>query len=73
MALQVGGALGVAVIGSVLSTRYQGHLATALAGQHLPAAVTHTIFGSLGGALAVAGTAGGARGALLAQPPAPRS
>ncbi len=66
VALQVGGALGVAVIGSVLSTRYQGHLATALAGQHLPAAVTHTILGSLGGALAVAGTAGGARGALLA-------
>ena len=31
VALQVGGALGVAVIGSVLSTRYQDHMTTALA------------------------------------------
>ena len=66
VALQVGGALGVAVIGSALATRYQNHMSTALAGQHLPAGVTHTILGSLGGALAVADRAGGARGALLA-------
>ena len=33
VALQVGGALGVAVIGSVLSARYQSHLTRALAGQ----------------------------------------
>jgi hypothetical protein len=66
VALQVGGALGVAVIGSVLSTRYQDHLTTALAGRHLPAAAVQTILGSLGGALAVAGRAGGASGALLA-------
>ena len=32
VALQVGGALGVAVIGSMLSTRYQDHMTTALAG-----------------------------------------
>ncbi len=32
VALQVGGALGVAVIGSVMSTRYQDHLTAALAG-----------------------------------------
>jgi EmrB/QacA subfamily drug resistance transporter len=38
VALQVGGALGVAVIGSVLSTRYQDHMRAALAGRHLPAA-----------------------------------
>jgi hypothetical protein len=31
VALQVGGALGVAVIGSMLSTRYQDHMTTALA------------------------------------------
>jgi hypothetical protein len=37
-----------------------------LAGQHVPIAALHTILGSLGGALAVAGTAGGATGALLA-------
>ncbi len=66
MALQVGGALGVAVIGSVLSTRYQDHISTALAGRHVQAAAAHTILGSLGGALAVAAHAGGAAGALLA-------
>jgi EmrB/QacA subfamily drug resistance transporter len=65
VALQVGGALGVAVIGSVLSTRYQDHMSTALAGRQVSAAATHTILGSLGGALAVAGHAGAA-GALLA-------
>ena len=66
VALQVGGALGVAVIGSVLSTRYQDHMSTALAGRHVPAAATHTILASLGGALAVAADARGAAGALLA-------
>jgi hypothetical protein len=39
VALQVGGALGVAVIGSVLSTRYQARMTAALAGRHLSAAV----------------------------------
>jgi EmrB/QacA subfamily drug resistance transporter len=67
VALQVGGALGVAVIGSVLSTRYQGHMTAALAGQHVPAAAMHTILGSLGGALTVADDVGGATGPLLAQ------
>ena len=66
VALQVGGALGVAVIGSVLATRYQDHMSTALAGRHVPAAAAPTILGSLGGALAVAAHAGGAAGALLA-------
>ena len=66
VALQVGGALGVAVIGSVLSTRYQDHMTTALAGRHVPTAATHIILGSLGAALTVAAHAGGAVGALLA-------
>jgi hypothetical protein len=66
VALQVGGALGVAVIGSVLSTRYQDHMRAALAGRHLPAAATQAILGSLGDALAVAARTGGATGALLA-------
>ncbi len=35
VALQIGGALGVAVIGSTLSTRYQGRMTAALAGRHL--------------------------------------
>ncbi len=48
-------------------------MTTALAGQRVPAAATHTILGSLGGALAVAANAGGAAGALLGAPQAPRS
>jgi len=66
VALQVGGALGVAVIGSVMSTRYQDHLAAALGGRHMPAALTHTILASIGGALAIADTVGGTTRALLA-------
>ena len=67
MALQVGGAIGVAVVGSVLATRYQGHMGRALAGRRLPVDITHTILSSFGGALAVAGRVGGASGALLAR------
>lgn len=63
--LQVGGALGVGVIGSLLSDRYQHLLAPALSGHHLPRPVEHTILGSLGGALEVARTVGGGTGALL--------
>jgi EmrB/QacA subfamily drug resistance transporter len=64
-ALQVGGALGVAVIGSVLSTRYQSAMNALLIGRHLPAAVLQDILGSLGGALAVARAVGGPLGAGL--------
>jgi DHA2 family multidrug resistance protein-like MFS transporter len=56
----------VAVIGSVMSTRYRSHLTAALAGRGVPGAVSHTILGSLGGALTVAGDVGGVTGALLA-------
>jgi EmrB/QacA subfamily drug resistance transporter len=66
VALQVGGALGVAVIGSVLSACYQSHLTRALAGHYVPASALHAITGSLGGALTVADTAGGTTAALLA-------
>ena len=62
VAIQVGGALGVAVIGSALSTRYQHHLSAVLAGQHVPAAVAHTALGSIGGALDVAAGAAAGRG-----------
>src|ERR1035441_5484021 len=65
--MQVGGALGVAVIGSLLSTRYQDRLTTSMAGYHVPHAVSTTILGSLGGALGVAAHLGGTLGALLAQ------
>ncbi len=65
--LQVGGALGVAVIGSLLSTRYQGHMTSALAPYHVPQAAMNTILGSLGGALAVAARVGDLLGRELAQ------
>jgi EmrB/QacA subfamily drug resistance transporter len=64
--LQVGGALGVAVIGSLLNTRYQDRMTSALAPYHVPHAVMQTILGSLGGALAVADRLGGALGTELA-------
>jgi EmrB/QacA subfamily drug resistance transporter len=63
--MQVGGAVGVAVIGSVLSTRYQDHMHTVLAGRQIPAVAAHAILGSIGGALAVAKVAGGFLGAEL--------
>ena len=66
VALQVGGALGVAVIGSVMLTRYQDHMNAVLLGRHVPASVAPTILGSLGGALAVAASVGGSTGVLLA-------
>jgi len=67
VALQVGGALGVAVLGSVMLTRYQNHMGTVLAGRHLPTTASQAINGSLGGALAVAKSVGGSTGVLLAQ------
>ena len=64
-AIQVGGALGVAVVGSLLSTRYGDNVTAALAGQHVPAAALGAIRGSLDGALAVAARVPGSEGALL--------
>ncbi len=64
--IQVGGALGVAVVGSLLSTRYQDRMTVALAPYHLPHAIGTTILGSIGGALGVAARVGGTTGHLLA-------
>ena len=64
-ALQTGGALGVAVLGSLLNGRYRGDLAPRLAALHVPRAVSNVVTGSLGGALQVAGRVGGQTGALL--------
>ena len=64
--IQVGSALGVAVIGSLLSTRYQDRMTAALAPYHLPHAIENTILGSVGGALDVAARVGGTTGHLLA-------
>src|ERR1035437_2509816 len=44
--MQVGGALGVAVVGSLLSTRYQHRISDTLAPFHVPQAVEQTIRGS---------------------------
>ena len=56
-AIQLGGALGVAVVGSLLATRYQDRMTGALSGRPLPG----TVKNSLGGALAAA-RAGGTTG-----------
>jgi len=65
-ALQTGGALGVAILGSLLNSRYQGRLTPLLSGRGVPASVAHVITGSLGGALEVASRVGGGLGAALA-------
>jgi EmrB/QacA subfamily drug resistance transporter len=64
--LQVGGALGVAVVGSLLSTRYDDRLSAALRPYAVPPAVREKVLGSLGGALGVAQHLGGATGDALA-------
>jgi EmrB/QacA subfamily drug resistance transporter len=64
--IQVGGALGVAVLGSQLLTRYQTQMTTSLAPYHVPAVMQSTILGSIGGALGVAGREGGMIGEVLA-------
>jgi EmrB/QacA subfamily drug resistance transporter len=65
VSIQLGGALGVAVIGSLLSTRYQDRMASALAPHHLPHAIENIILGSIGGAQRVAARVGGVTGHLL--------
>ncbi len=64
--MQIGGALGVGVLGTVLNLRYQAYLAPLLAHEPVPAAIEHLILGSVGGALAVAGHLPGGTGAALA-------
>ena len=53
-ALELGGALGIAVLGSILASTYKSTLGAALAGAHLPAAALSTAKDSIGGALGVA-------------------
>lgn len=66
-ALQIGGALGVAVLGSLLNTRYRDDMLSLLTGLAAPPSSLHSAMGSLGGALNVAGHIGGAIGAHLAR------
>lgn len=64
--MQIGGALGVAVLGTVLVFRYHDLMMPLLAHQRITASVSELILGSLGGALAVAEHVPGASGAALA-------
>ncbi len=57
-ALQVGSALGVAVLGSLLSTHYQATMTRLVTARGVPSVIARAIEGSLGGALLAAGRAG---------------
>jgi hypothetical protein len=60
---EIGGALGVAVLGSLFAGTYASHVATGLAG--LPAAAATTAGQSLAGAAAVAQAIGGETGVAV--------
>jgi hypothetical protein len=51
---QTGGAIGVAVLGSILSSRYAAGVTSAAHARNLPAALTATVKGSIGQAVAAA-------------------
>jgi EmrB/QacA subfamily drug resistance transporter len=63
---QVGGALGVAIIGSVLASTYGTKVGDAVAGQPLPRGVAGEVRNSLGFALEAASRIGGPAGNALA-------
>jgi EmrB/QacA subfamily drug resistance transporter len=63
---QVGGALGVAIIGSVLASTYGSKVGDAVAGQRLPGGVASDAKNSLGFALETASRLGGPAGQALA-------
>jgi EmrB/QacA subfamily drug resistance transporter len=63
---QVGGALGVAIIGSVFSSVYASQISSHLSGMHLPASAASAANSSVGGALEVAGHIPGRAGESLA-------
>ena len=62
---QVGGALGVAVIGSTLSSVYGAKMADALAGRPVPAEAASAIEDSVGAAVQIASRIGGSAGQVL--------
>jgi EmrB/QacA subfamily drug resistance transporter len=63
---QVGGALGVAVLGSVLSSGYASRIAGAVGRAALPVTAAHAVHDSVGGALTVARSVPGSAGQALA-------
>ncbi|MFI6809805.1 DHA2 family efflux MFS transporter permease subunit [Streptomyces luteogriseus] len=52
--LELGGSLGIAILGSLLATSYSGHLSEATAGSKLPASSLSTALDSVGAGYAVA-------------------
>jgi len=63
---QVGGALGVAIIGSLLSSGYASRVVKGLSGQGVLASTVTSAKDSVGGAIGVARTLGGAQGQVVA-------
>jgi EmrB/QacA subfamily drug resistance transporter len=63
---EVGGALGIAIIGSIASAAYTSRLGAALTGAHVPGPAAHTATSSIAAADEVAARAGGPAGAELA-------
>jgi EmrB/QacA subfamily drug resistance transporter len=64
--MQVGGSLGVGMLGTALIIRYQNLVSPLLAHLHIPANIKALVLGSVGGALAVAQRAPGSSGETLA-------
>jgi hypothetical protein len=64
---QVGGALGVAVIGSVFTSIYGSRIADSLSGQGIPSGAVDAAQDSIGGAIRVASSIGDAAGDLITQ------
>ena len=62
---QVGGAIGVALLGSLLSSRYLSHVNQGLAGTSLPAGLHAKITGNVGPAVEIGKQIGGPAGAHL--------
>ncbi|MER5885611.1 MFS transporter [Streptomyces sp. NPDC001941] len=65
--LELGGSLGIAILGSVLAGSYSSHLSTAASGSKVPADALATAQDSVGAGYAVAQGVGDRAGELLAQ------
>ncbi len=63
---EVGAALGVAVLGSVMSSTYRPRVSEAIAGRGVPDEIAHAVTDQIGAAMEVAARLGGAPGRALA-------
>jgi EmrB/QacA subfamily drug resistance transporter len=64
---QVGGAIGVALLGSLLASRYGGHIDSRLADSGLPASVLDRIGGNIQAGVSIGNETGGALGDQIVQ------